>query len=57
VESSHPLAEVRVVIALLVPSPTDVVSDCEHVRGGVPAEPADQAKVPLVGIEDFGVFA
>jgi hypothetical protein len=57
VESGHPLAEVRIVLALLVPSPADVIGDREHVRSGVPAEPADQAKVSLMGMEDLRVFA
>jgi hypothetical protein len=57
VEGRHPLAEVLVVLALLVPSSADVIGDSEQVCGGVPAEPADQAQVALMGAKYLWLVA
>jgi hypothetical protein len=54
-EDAHSPAEFLVVLAVLVPLPADVICEREPDHDLFTAEPADQAQVLFVGLEDAGL--
>jgi hypothetical protein len=55
VEDQHPLAKSLVMLALGMPLLADVVRGREPDHGLFSPEPADQAQVELVSLEDVGL--